>query len=241
MSKKLCSGFLSVLIWVTLAAGCKPEAASQQNSSYGYFKTPFQSESQFIVEAIATDLAEQIYYAANHRLPEKKYFSVTATKKAGSPPDAPVYGLEIKLDKQHAVLKLDANIDGPIWSPVLYGDLAAALAQSAGLSAALANQESGTEILPDLFGGTAEAIEHENRTLSDDLEKYFANPQLHEQAALLLGTFLLREHSGRFFEIRSPLSLTNDRASGHGSLSDAGWFGGHQRTVGGSDTADVSG
>src|ERR1019366_7956307 len=32
------------------------------------------------------------------------------------------------------------------------------------------------------------------------------NQELHEQAALLLGAFLLREHSGKIFEIRSPLS-----------------------------------
>ena len=73
---QLCRGFLSVLIAVALVCGCKPEVSSQQHSSFGYFKTPFQSESQFIVEAIVSDLAEQTDYAAKHRLPEEKYFSV---------------------------------------------------------------------------------------------------------------------------------------------------------------------
>jgi hypothetical protein len=214
MAKKLCFGFLSILTAITLATGCKPKAATQMSSRY--FQTPFQSESQFIVEAIVTDLAEQMYYAANRRLPEKKYFSVTATEKPGSPPDAPVYELQIKLDQKHAGLKLDLNVKGPIWSPVVYHDLVAALARSVGLNAGAANKTGDTVLPAKLLDGTPETIEQENQALSDALEKDFTNPELHEQAALLLGAFLLRDHSGHFFEIRSPLSrMTAHLAMAH--------------------------
>lgn len=215
MLKKLCFGFLGVLIAITLATGCKPKAPTQTSSS-GYFQTPFQSESQFIVEAIVSDLAEQMYSAATHRLPEKKYFSVSATEKPGSPPDAPMYELQINLDQKHAGLKLDLNVNGPIWSPVVYHDLAAALAQSVGLNAGAANKTGDTALLAKLLDGTPETIEQENQALSDALEKDFTNPELHEQAALLLGAFLLRDHSGHFFEIRSPLSrMTAHLAMAH--------------------------
>ena len=206
MPKKLCFGFLSVLTAITLTMGCKPKAPTQTKSSSGYFQTPFQSESQFIVEAIVSDLAEQMYYAATHRLPEKKYFSVTATEKPGSPPNAPVYELQINLDQKDAGLKLDLNVNGSIWSPGVYRDLAAALARPAGLSAGATKIRGDTALLSKLLSGTPDTIEQENQTLSDALEKDFTNPELHEQAALLLGAFLLREHSGHFFEIRSPLS-----------------------------------
>jgi tetratricopeptide (TPR) repeat protein len=42
--------------------------------------------------------------------------------------------------------------------------------------------------------------------VSESLQNDFANPELHEKAALLMGAFVIREHSGYFFEIRSPLS-----------------------------------
>src|ERR1022692_4094571 len=119
------------LLATGLATGCKPKSAGS-GSPAGYFQTPFQSESQFIVEAIVSDLAEQMYYAASHRLPDQKDFSVAATEKPGSPPDAPVYELQIHLDPKQAELKCDVAINGPIWSPEVYQDVAARLAQTVG-------------------------------------------------------------------------------------------------------------
>ena len=206
MSKKFYFGFLCVLTAITLTSGCKPKTHTQTTTPSGYFQTPFQSESQFIVEAIVSDLAEQMYYAANHRLPEQKYFSVTATERLGSPPDAPVYELQINLDQKHTGLKLDVNVNGPIWFPGVYHEVAAALAQAAGLNAGVASKTGDTALLAKLLNGTPETIEQENQVLSGALEKDFTSPELHEQAALLLGAFLLRDHSGHFFEIRSPLS-----------------------------------
>ncbi len=223
-----CHVLLSILIALALATGCKPAPIAETpgfSRTPGYFQTPFQSESQFIVEAIVTDLAEQIYFAANHRLPERKSFIVIATEKPGSPPDAPVYELEINLDQHHAGLKLDLNVNGPIWLPAIYHDLAAALAQSVGLSSGSANPAADALLVSSLLDGAPETIEMENQTLSKDLEKDFANPELHEQAALLLGAFLLREHSGYFFEIRSPLSRMTAHLAMAGCLRGAGSFG----------------
>jgi tetratricopeptide (TPR) repeat protein len=203
MSKKLGSGLLCILTAILLTTGCKPKSPPPAS---GYFQTPFQSESQFIVEAIGSDLAEQIYYAANHRLPEKKYFSVSATETAGSTTDVPVYEVRINLDRKHAGLKLNVKVMGPIWSPDVYRDLTAALARTVGLKEGSAENAGDTALLSKLLDGTPETIERENQSLSESLEKDFTNPELHEQAALLLGAFLLRDHSGNFFEIRSPLS-----------------------------------
>ncbi len=202
---RFCSGLLGLLVAVTLATGCKPKASLETAAPPSYFHTPFQSESQFIVETIVSDLAEQMYYAVNHRLPEEKSFSVTAMDKPGSSKDAPVYELQINLDPKHAGLKLDLPVNGPIWSPEVYRGVAAALAGAVGLQAGTTNENGGTALLSKLLDGKPETIERENQTLSGILEEEFTNPELHEQAALLLGAFLLRDHSGKFFEIRSPL------------------------------------
>jgi tetratricopeptide (TPR) repeat protein len=103
-------------------------------------------------------------------------------------------------------LKLEVNVNGPIWSPAVYRDVATALAKTAGLAAGSNGKTGGTMLMARLMDGTAETIERQNQALSDDLEKDFANPELHEEAALLLGAFSLREYSGDFSNTRSPLS-----------------------------------
>lgn len=194
-----------ILVIVAFACGCKPKPSTQSASSGGYFQTQFQSESQFIVEAIVSDLAEQMYFAMHHRLPDKEHFSVIGTEKPGSTVDVPVYDLQIRLDSKESV-KMDLKIDGPIWSPEVYQSVAEALGKTIGLSAGSGARADDTSLLSKLADSKAETIEAQNKELSSALEDDFSNSELHEKAALLLGAFVLREHSGHFFEIRSPLS-----------------------------------
>jgi len=194
---------MCLLLVLGLAGGCKPKPSA---ASTAYFQTPFQNESEFIVGAIASDLAEQMFYAKFHRLPAKKYFSVTATEKPGSPSDTPVYEVHIRLDPKQSDVKSEVAINGPIWSPAVYQAVAGEVARAIGLQAGSPAGTEDTSLLAKLADGTAETIEQENQTLSAALEADFVNPALHEEAAALLGAFLLRDHSGLFFEIRSPLS-----------------------------------
>lgn len=197
-----------LLLAAGLLTGCKPKAPDQpparQGNAVNYFQTPFQSECQFIVQAIVSDLAEQMYYAANHRLPDKKSFSVIVTEKPGSPQDAPVYALRFTLGTNQ--VNCDVAINGPIWSPQVYQDVAAQLARAVALKPGDAGTKADATLLAKLTDGTPETIERENQRLSAALEKDFSNPELQEQAAALLGAFLMRDHAGYFLEIRSPLS-----------------------------------
>src|SRR6266568_4291711 len=199
-----------LLLTVGLVAGCKPKSSAPSPAAPasvgGYFHTPFQSECEFIVQAIVSDLAEQMFYAANHRLPDEKSFSVTATEKPGSSRDEPVYALQVRLDSKQPELKCDVAIKGPIWSAQGYEEVAIQLAKAVALSPSQSERKGDTALLAELKAGTPEAIEQENQHLSAALANDFSNPELHEQAAVLLGAFLLRDHSGNFFEMRSPLS-----------------------------------
>lgn len=203
-----------VVLALVLASGCKrqPPAANSETASANpesppsYFQTPFHEESQFIVEAIVSDLAEQMFYAASHRLPDTNYFQVTATRKPGSFLDAPVYELEVRFDGKQDALNSEVNVNGPIWSPAVYRDVATSIAKQVGLTAGNEGTSTNTSLLSKLTDSSPETIEQENEDLSAALEKDFQNPGLHEEAAALLGAFLMRDHSGHFFEIRSPLS-----------------------------------
>ncbi len=206
-----------ILAYIALAAAlvtsCKRQpsnnaqaASSSQAFAPAYFKTPFQDESQYVVETIVSDLAEQMYYAATRRLPDPKYFQVVATEKPGSPLDEPVYELEIHLDPKQGMLKSEVNVNGPIWSPAVYRDLATQLASAVGLTVTNTGASQDASLISNLKYGMAQTIEQENLDLSAALQDDFINPRLHEKAAALLGAFLLRDHSGYFFEIRAPLS-----------------------------------
>jgi tetratricopeptide (TPR) repeat protein len=213
MMRKICSIVSCVLAGIALVSGCKPKASSQGEmpaaahsvQPSNYFKTAFQSEAQFVVEAIVSDIAEQMYYAVNHKLPDSKYFGVTATEKSGSPIDAPMYDLQISLDQQHTGLQMPLDVNGPIWSPDVYGAVAESLAKAVGMNATGTAAGADTAMLAELLDGTGETIERENQTLSEALEKKFTDPQLHERAALLLGAFVLSGHAGFFSESRLPL------------------------------------
>lgn len=205
MIKKILSVCLGIFLVSGLATGCKPSRHATRHNSSDYFQTDFQDESQFIVEAIVSDLAEQIYYAKFHRLPEAENFSISAEETADSQFSTPTYELQIDLDAGHQGLKTKLNINGPIWSPEVYDPVAALLANSIGLTSNATESPGDTVLLAKLTDGQAATIEAENQKLSQALESDFSNPLLHEQAAVLLGAFTLREHSGNFFEIRSPL------------------------------------
>lgn len=170
-----------------------------------YFQTRSQNESQFIVETIASDLAEQLFFARHKKLPERGQFSVSVVEKPGPSTGTPIYLLQAQFSDQ-SKLELPLEVNGPIWSPDVYRGLVAALAKELSFVPSTNNEQSSdTELLSALTDGTAKTIEIENQKLSKQLDGDFDNPLLHEKAALLLGAFTLREHSGDFFEIRSPL------------------------------------
>jgi hypothetical protein len=225
MIKNLLLGILC--IFLGLIAGCKRH--QDASVSNGYFKTSYQDECQFIVETIVSDIAEQIYFAKFHQLPDANRFSVTAIETPESNFESPVYALQIDLDRSHAGLKARLNINGPIWSPDIYDALAQQLAQTVGLPPAGDGEGSkDTSLLGKLTDAQATTIEGENQRISAALQADFANPALHNEAAVLLGAFTLREHSGNFFEIRTPLC----RLTSHLVLA---------RYLGGSDSTDING
>lgn len=206
MARKLIVTLGVVSVIAAVAGGCKPkETSSASRPSGGYFETPFQNEAQFVVDAIVSDLAEQMYFAKFHTLPDKKHFEVSAVEKGGTK-DKPVFDLQVRIDSKIKDLRMDLKVDGPIWSPDVYRPVADELGRSIGLTAGASDKAASTAMLWKLLDSKPETIEEQNEEVSEALESDFSNPGLHEQAALLLGAFALREHSGYFFEIRSPLS-----------------------------------
>ena len=220
LSVQLGATLMFVLLLAGLVSGCKRSqtsvASSSQSNPSNYFKTPFQDESQFVVREVVSDLAEEIYYAKFHRLPDAKYFQVTVVENPGFPVDAPDFSLQISLDSKTSGLKSEVHLTNAIWSPEAYESIVKDLADAVGLVPSSDGGMGDTSLISDLTDGTAATIEQENETISSSLQDDFTNPVLHEEAAVLLGAFMLREHSGYFFDIRFPLSrMTAHLAMAH--------------------------
>ena len=207
---------LPCIAGVFLLAGCRPNSTEADVKSgqpiptggqtFGYFQTHFQEESQFIVENVAADLAEMIHFARHHRLPPAPEFSVAAQETLGTALGAPVYQVRVGLGAKSKAVEVDVHVDGPIWSAAVYEPLVTNLAQAVGVEApAVAKDAADTALLQSLTRATARVIEEENLSLSAALDRSFNDPALHEKAALLLGAFALREHSGDFYDIRWAL------------------------------------
>ncbi len=182
-----------------------------------YFQTAWQDESEFIVTAIVSDLAEMTYYAKHQSAPDKGSVSVTAAEKPGSTFGSPVYLLEIHVGKAAPAIRAELTVKGPIWSPEVYEELVAKLFEAVGLASGdlVARGAQDDRLLSELAAMTAEQITRQDMAISEALTRQFRDAALHENAALLLGVFTLRENSGDFFEIRSPLC----RLTAHLALS----------------------
>ena len=208
---RFCVCLLVALFAAAPWAGCKKQdpasipAPPEPRSTY--FQTPFQTETEFIVTAIASDLAEQISFAASHQFPEHNGFAIVAIEKPGADLDRPTLKLSGKIGSGTNEIHTEVTITGPIWSPEVYGKVAEEFAHSVNYKADGASSEipAQVDLLGKLGDGAAETIERQSQEVSAALQKNFTSPELHERAALILAAFLLRDHSGKFFEIRSPL------------------------------------
>jgi len=84
MARKLCFTLACLLALAFITGGCKHKAPNPVVTGDGYFKTEFQTEGEFVVDAIVSDLAEQMYFAKFHRLPDQKGFAVVAKENGGT-------------------------------------------------------------------------------------------------------------------------------------------------------------
>ena len=176
-----------------------PAAAAAPAPIVGDFATPWQEESQFIVQTIATDLTEMMMFAKSGRAPAQKDLSIQVSEAAGSHDGAFVYRVALP-DLQMTV---DLPISAAIWAPSVYQPLVQALAQKLALKGS--NPALADDMVERLTDLRAEAIERANADVSAALEQNFSAPALHERAALVLAAFTLREHARLFFEIRTEL------------------------------------
>jgi hypothetical protein len=101
----------------------------------------------------------------------------------------------------------DLVVDRPVWEPSLYAPLVTRLSPAAAGAAGPAPTATngGPGLLVQLAQFDAESLEAASQSVSRGLVGDFLDPRLHQQAALVLGTFGLRESCGDFYDVREVL------------------------------------
>jgi hypothetical protein len=199
------------------------------------FQTPWQDESQYIVETISADLAEMAYYAKYKQPLAEASFPVDAVEKPARTDDQLAYYVTVRLGSAGDVT-CEVPLSAGIWSPAAYRALVQALFDKLQLKVPAEDAVTAAGslgLLKTLTEPRAEILTKTDQELSEKLVKEFTSPTRHEEAALLLGVFTLREASGKFFQIRAELcrmtahlafasGLRNGKgSSAEGSLAEA--------------------
>jgi hypothetical protein len=186
------------------------EASPGPGPLSGNFRTHWQDESQYIVENISADLAEMFIFAKTGKPVSAGRLSVDAEEDGQG-------GYVLKVEEGSGpMLRAGLTIRRNLFAPDTYSPLLAALAAQYGAL----KPASGVEIaglLESLTTPKAETIEAANLNVSSELTKGFSAATAHEQAALVLAAFTLREHSGKFYQILVELC----RMSAHLAFADA--------------------
>jgi hypothetical protein len=173
-------------------------------------KSEFHSEEEWIVGEVVRDMAEMGQFARAGRLEAGAVNVVPA--KVPSKPEA--WLATVTLTGRPAVA-VDLSLRTGVWSPAEYEPLARGLVE--GLGGDKEAPSSDEALLGTLRDLRATVIERENQRISKRLQGSMASANAHEEAALLVGAFALREAAGWFSDLRQLLC----RMTAHLALADA--------------------
>ncbi len=179
---------------------------------------PIRNELTFLVNEIATSVAQWTWLASRGSAPSPKDIEVKVTEPAELTPGDPKIHLEIRMGANPAVSQ-DVVVHRA-WGPANYQALAQAILSSLkvtpkppGTSAPAALEDW----LQPLLDGKNTTLQKENSRLSADLQASILEPVLHEKASILLGVLAWKEKAGMFHESRIELA----RATAHLTFANA--------------------
>ncbi len=160
--------------------------------------SPEAREDLWIAGTIASDIADMATFAASSRTGQaslgKPVVSIASDSESGMTV-ARVAGV---VPSEVFVQTLDS-----IWSPEAWAAYARAVLAQLGLRGTPAERPA---LYARLLEPRTQKLDAENRVLSAAFTKEMLNPALHEQAAMLLAAFAMRESAGAFSDTRPTLS-----------------------------------
>lgn len=165
-------------------------------------QTPYTCEVEYIAHQVLQDLCEMAWFAAKGSPPGTNDISVQATIEEGRLSPQPHCDIQIRIG--NVSIKTNTVL-AQAWHVNTYLPLARRVLSSLGLRATPAKGEGTVEMdrwLERALDTQLAVLEDWNKELSSQWAAAPRRADLHENAALLLGIFCLRECAGTFSESR---------------------------------------
>jgi tetratricopeptide (TPR) repeat protein len=160
------------------------------------------NEEEWLVGEVARDILEMVVSAKGTPLLGKEGLPVVVSSLPGAEasyevtgpigPEAPPF--------KHRIILYDHA-----WAATNYEGLARAAIERLQMKASTTRAPRSGSVLSSLLDLRPETIEQENTRVSAGLATDMMNPVAHEEAALVLGAFALREDAGAFADTRTAL------------------------------------
>jgi tetratricopeptide (TPR) repeat protein len=160
-------------------------------------QSAYKTEEDFLLKTVVGDVAGMTSIAA------KKWDGRSRAKVSIDAGAGNVVVVSADFQGGHAK---DNLVLESIWSPAQYDGIVKAMVASASVTSAESTDAANDEVLlMQLLEPKVDVLAEQDELISAQLKEQPADPHLHEQAALLLGTFALREAAGRFSDARHAL------------------------------------
>jgi hypothetical protein len=160
------------------------------------------NESAWMARQIGRDILDTIAFAQTRKHPSNSNVHFDS----GSNHDGTKHLFTASFDGM-AEKKLTITAVEYFWSPAGFAPWTSSLLSAASAQIPKTSHAFNADLLSALTAPTAETLIREDKRLSEALTKEPLDPELHEEAALLIGSFAMREAAtSSFYDIRRYLS-----------------------------------
>jgi hypothetical protein len=190
-------GVLAVLVTVLGHRLWSRGPGLQLGSAPSTISGPHQTEAQWAAASVVTDIAEMLRHAGGHK-PDPAGVAVELTGAGAG------FTARVTVDGRAGPVAIDGRHG--VWDVATYRPVAAQLVRELGLSAALPRDAAADpRFAARLLDADAAALARESERLGGLLGAGMLDATLHEDAALLLVAFSLREAADRMSDDRPQL------------------------------------
>jgi hypothetical protein len=172
-------------------------ATSPPSPTWEAFHSPYKTEEEWLLREIVSDLANMAAFASTGNQGVRCNVRIQYGAQ-----NLPLVRTECP---GRTAITLELPLVHSTWAPEDYEAVGAALVATFGLKASITPDHDEDALLARLLDLRPDAIQAENARISQVLRAHPADPGSHEDAALLLGAFALRETTGSFSDARHIL------------------------------------
>ena len=172
---------------------------SRMGGTPASLKSRFATEEDWLLDEIVRDIVEMAAYSQQGNIND---VSISVERVAVDNEPLPLVRVEVSVRGSSDSVSRELVLEGSLWNPQNYAELARALLGSNAQSPSASTSVEDSSLLERLLEPLPSVIETENQRVSSRLASNMLDAEAHEEAALLLGAFALREASYRFGDLR---------------------------------------